>query len=174
MKTLIAYATKYGATRECAERISEKLPGEVALHDLEKSMDVDLTPYDSVVIGCSVYMGKPRKPVRKFCETNLRTLLGKRVGLYMCCIQDIKKSVLQQFELAYPKQLMQEAAVLGRFGGVVDFTKLKPFDRIIMNMIAGDLRKKTGNDVVSTLSEDEISAFAKVLAEGATEQKSLL
>lgn len=174
MKTLIAYATKYGATKECAERISKKLSGDVTLHDLDKSIDIDLAPYDCVVVGCSVYMGKPRKSAKKFCEKYASALLGKRLGLYMCCIQDIKKTVLQQFELAFPKALMENAAVMGRFGGVVDFTKLRALDKFIMNLIAGDLRKKTGDGVVSTLSDAEIDAFAKVLREGAPTQQNLL
>lgn len=163
MKTLIAYSGKYGATQACASRIADKLQGTVDVVNLDTKKDIDLAPYDRVVVGCSVYMGKPRKAAQQFCKRNLATLLEKEVGLYLCCIQDLEKTVNQQFELAYPQQLLHHARVYTQLGGVVDFTKLKPLDKFIMNMIAGDLRKKTKSDVITTVSEDRINFFCKQL-----------
>ncbi|MDL2318367.1 flavodoxin domain-containing protein [Eubacteriales bacterium OttesenSCG-928-A19] len=164
--TLIAYTSKYGGTKTCAEKIAKRLPGQTTLLDLDTTAAVDLTPYDSVVIGCSVYMGKPRKAAKKFCEQYRDALLERNVGLFLCCIQDLDKTVAQQFELAFPKTMMAHATVLGTLGGVVDFTKLKLFDRFIMNIVAGDLRKKLGGDLVSTLSDERINRFSELLAAG--------
>lgn len=163
MNTLIAYSSKYGATRDCAERIAKKLPGNTMLHNLDETITVDLSPYDHVVVGCSVYMSKPRKAARQFCEKNLQALKEKKVGLFLCCIQDVDKNVAQQFDLAFPKELREAAVVLGQLGGTVDFTKLKAFDKVIMNMVAGDLRKKTNSDIVSTLSDERIDRFCHLL-----------
>lgn len=164
MHTLIAYTTKYGATREAATRIAARLPGETTLHDLDTVPSVDLAPYDTVVIGCSVYMGKPRRAARLFGEKHMDTLLQKRVGLYLCCIQDVEKPLADQLKLAFPGRLLEEAVAVNQVGGIVDFTKLKTMDRFIMNLIMGDLRKKTGNDIVSTMSDERIQAFCNKLA----------
>lgn len=161
MKTLIAYSTKYGATEECAKRIAKRLPGNTDLRCLDgvRVDSIDPLDYDQVVIGCSVYMGKPRKPARQFCQHHLQALLKKRTGLYLCCIQDIDRNVMQQLSLAYPKELIEHAAAMEQLGGVVDFTKLGRMDRFIMNLIAGDLRKKTGDQIISTLSDSRIKTF---------------
>lgn len=166
MKTLIAYSSKHGATKDCAERIAKKLPGETALCDLDANPQPDLAPYDTVVVGCSFYMGKPRKAAKKFCKESLSALLEKRTGLFLCCIQDLDKTVSEQLQLAFPAALREAAAVTGQLGGTVDFTKLKGMDRMIMNMVAGDLRKKTGGDIVSTVSEERIDRFCTLLVEG--------
>lgn len=164
MNTLFLYSSKYGATKDCAQRIADRLQGAKDLINLDiDGRDVPLSAYDTVVLGCSVYMGKPRKVMRQYAQAHQEALLQKRLGLFMCCIQDLEKNVLQQFELTYPKALMEHALAMEQLGGVVDFTKLKTFDRFIMNMVAGDLRKKTNSDVISTVSEERLDHFAKLL-----------
>lgn len=167
MKTLIAYATKYGATKECAQRIGKKLPGEVDLHELTKGENVDLTPYDTVIIGSSVYIGKPRKEAKDFCKRHLDVLLQKRTGLFLCCIQDSDKAVAEQFSVAYPAPLREHASALGALGGIVNHQHLSKIDAFIMKLVAGDLLKKTGHGVISTLSEENIERFAQLMAEDA-------
>lgn len=164
--TLITYSTKYGATKLCAERIAARLPGKVSLADLDSGGQVDLAPYGQVIIGCSVYMGRPRKAARQFAKANGPALVEKRLGLYLCCIQDIKENVKEQMELAYGKGLLKHAAAVEALGGTVDFTRLARMDRMVMNMIAGDLRKKTSSDVISTISDERIDAFLNQLARG--------
>lgn len=163
MHTLIAYATKYGATRECAERIAARLPGKASLADLDSGGAVDLAPYDQVVVGTSIYIGKPRKSAKAFCRRYEKELLQKPLGLFLCCIQDIDKSVRTQMEVAFLKALLTHAKAMEALGGVVDFTKLGKADGIIMNMISGDLRKQTGGDVISTLSDARIDGFCRQL-----------
>lgn len=165
MKTLIAYSTKYGAAKECAERIARRLPRESTLIDLDTVKTVDLAPYDQVIIGASVYMGKARKAASRFAKSHLDALMTKKVGLYLCCIQDIDKNVKEQFAVAYPQRLREHAAEMEQLGGVVDFRKLGKIDGVIMNMIAGDLRKKTNSEVISTLSDERIDMFCRAFVE---------
>ena len=47
-----------------------------------KQLDVNV--YDTIIIGGSVYVGKVSKTLRAFCESNLDTLLEKRVGVFLC------------------------------------------------------------------------------------------
>lgn len=163
MQTLIAYSSKYGGTKACAERIQAKLPGDALLWNLDTSPTADLAPFDTVILGCSFYMGKPRKAMRKFAKKYEKQLVDKNLGMFLCCIQDIDKNVREQFELAYGKALMQHATALEQLGGLVDFTKLTPVDKMIMNMVAGDLRKKTNSDIISTVKEERIDMFCRQL-----------
>ena len=165
MKTLLAYATKYGGTKSCAERIARQLPGGADLLELTPDIQADITGYDMVIVGCSVYMGKPRKEAMAFCETHQDILLTKKLGLFLCCLQDLDKTVKQQMALAFPTALQQHASALGVLGGVVDYAKLGRLDGIIMKMVAGKQQRKTGLSVVSTISQERIDRFVELLME---------
>ena len=162
MRTLIVYGTKYGAARVCAERIANELGREADVVNLADGGDLDLDAYDLVVVGTSIYMGRPRKEVRAFCRARLETLLKKRVGLFLCCVQDGEPHLGGQFAAAFPAPLLGHAAARAQLGGVVDFTKLSRLDRFIMTKVAGDLRAR--GDVVSTLSDERIAMFCQMLA----------
>jgi len=82
-KVLIVYGTRYGATAQIAERISETL--------LERGVDVDLfeagrapdpAPYSAVVIGSAVYIGRWRREVSRFLKSNEKALSEKPVFLF--------------------------------------------------------------------------------------------
>ena len=165
MKTLIVYATKYGGTKTCAERVAMRLPGGADLFELTRASDVDIAAYDTVIVGCPVYMGKPRKEAMAFCETYQDVLLTKNLGLFLCCLQDLDKTVKQQMALAFPKALQQHASSLGVLGGVMDYAKLSRMDGFIMKMVAGNLLKKTGQSVLSTISQERIDRFVELLIE---------
>ena len=63
MKIAIVYATKYGCTKKCAEILKSYLHGEVSIHSA-KADKINLSRYDAVFIGGSVYMGKIQKEIK--------------------------------------------------------------------------------------------------------------
>jgi menaquinone-dependent protoporphyrinogen oxidase len=77
-RVLVAYATKYGAPAEIAEKIGEViretgLPVDVLPVDRVS----DITPYRVVVLDSAVYAGQWRKEAAMFLETNEKTLAGR-------------------------------------------------------------------------------------------------
>ena len=85
VRTLIAFAGKYGCTKKAAHLLRDKFSGEVTLVNLTEEKPPDLDTFDLVVIGGSIYAGFIRPEVRKFCRDNLATLTGKKLGLFVCC-----------------------------------------------------------------------------------------
>lgn len=80
---LVAYATKYGATAEIAERIGQVLREAGFRADVLPVDRVgDLTPYQAVVLGSAVYMGQWRKEAVKFLEINEKKLAEQPVWLF--------------------------------------------------------------------------------------------
>jgi menaquinone-dependent protoporphyrinogen oxidase len=62
VRVLIAAASKHGSTAEVAARIAEalrtSLPGD-AVVEVRSAVEVaDVAPYDAVVLGSAVYMGR--------------------------------------------------------------------------------------------------------------------
>lgn len=82
-KILVAYASKYGATREIAEKIGE------VFHQVGLQADVlpikrvrDLTSYQAFILGSAVYYGRWRKEAVKFLTENEKTLTQRSVWLF--------------------------------------------------------------------------------------------
>ena len=82
-KVLVTYASKYGATKEIAEKIGE------ALNDAGVTTDVlpvkqvsDLSRYQAVILGSAVYIGQWRKEAVKFLEANQNALAERGVWLF--------------------------------------------------------------------------------------------
>jgi len=82
-QVLVAYATKYDATAEIAEKIGEVLRQAGLRTDVLEVDDVDdLSSYQAVVLGSAVYIGKWRKEAVKFLKANEKTLAERPVWLF--------------------------------------------------------------------------------------------
>ena len=79
MKSLVAYASKTGVTRECAQALAKLLP-ECTLCDLSKEKP-DPNPYDIVVIGSCVRVGALQPAALEYLE-NCQPILLKRRWAY--------------------------------------------------------------------------------------------
>ena len=86
-KTLVAYATKGGATNEAANIISkmlqEKFGLQVDLVDLRRQPKPDVTGYRNIVVGGGVRAGKVYKEAVEFMKQDLS---DKRVTFFICSV----------------------------------------------------------------------------------------
>lgn len=82
-RVLVAYASKYGATAEIAERVGEILREAGLRADVLPVDQVsDLTSYRAVVLGSAVYIGRWRKEAARFLEANEEVLAEQPVWLF--------------------------------------------------------------------------------------------
>jgi menaquinone-dependent protoporphyrinogen oxidase len=153
MNTLVAYATKHGITKKCAEILKEKISGEVKLIDLKKNPNIDITPFEAVIIGSSIYMGRPLKAAVIFCRNNMKTLLEKKIGLFICHMQEGTDSV-EEFKTAYPEELLEHATVRGFFGGGFHLESMNFLEKMIVKAVGGVTQS------VSNIKEENIAEFA--------------
>ena len=109
--------------------------------------------YDTVIIGGSIHAGMLQRSVKKFCNDHTKILLRKKVGLFLCCMEEGEKAE-KQFNDNYPQILRDHASAKGTFGGEFIFEK--------MNIIAKSIVKKVANigHSVSKISEESIKQFA--------------
>ncbi|MFW9993301.1 MAG: flavodoxin domain-containing protein [Candidatus Odinarchaeota archaeon] len=88
-KTILAYATRWGATKETAEVIADILRGkyniEVDLVDIKdkKNKNLDIRPYDNVILGVSVAIFRWAKEGKKFLKKNRDILPGKKFFVFV-------------------------------------------------------------------------------------------
>ena len=82
-QVLVAYATKYGATAEIAEKIGQVLDKAGLRTEVLPAARVnDLSPYRAVVLGSAVYMGRWRKKAAVFLKDNAKALAGQLTWLF--------------------------------------------------------------------------------------------
>jgi len=83
MTVLVAYASRYGATAEIAERIALTLIEEGVDARAQQITKVrDLAGVDAFVLGSAVYFGSWLKPATAFVERNRETLADRPVWLF--------------------------------------------------------------------------------------------
>lgn len=83
MKILVTVASKHGATDAIGQTIAETLREEGLEVDLVPPAEVgDLAPYDGVVVGSAVYVGRWLEPARSFVERRTAELQARPVWLF--------------------------------------------------------------------------------------------
>jgi len=83
-RTLVAYITSGGATREYANVIADVLRSrghEVVLLDLKREVVDDLSPYDLVVLGMGVRMFMVYRKGKQFLAR--RDVQGKKLAIFL-------------------------------------------------------------------------------------------
>jgi len=155
-KILVVYATTHGCAESAAQTLSSQLEGQVTLVNLKKNSNPDLGPFSTIIVGGSIHAGQVQGRVKRFCQTNLQALSRKRLGLYLCCMEEGEKAE-QQFAGAFPAELREHAVARGLFGGEFDFAKMNFLQRAIVRKVAGIDRS------VSKVKAENIHRFAAAL-----------
>ena len=156
MKYVIVYCSTHGTTEKAAKMVKERLIGDVVLLDLKKRSEIDLTIFDTVIIGGSIHVGNVQSKVRRFISKNLNVLKQKRIGLFLCCMREGEVAELQ-FNKAFPLELREISVANSLFGGEFLVSK--------MNFIERQIVKKVSDTTENTyfLKEDNIRQFADIL-----------
>lgn len=152
MKNCIIFSTKHGSAQRAANLLREKLTADADVINLNDTKKPDISGYDSIILGGSIYIGKIQKKMTKFIKKNLAQLLTKNIGLYIVCAEkDNPEPVLKK---SYPQELYDYALSKKYFG----------YEMILedFNAIEKAVAKSLGvTDSVSELNHDAINEMAQ-------------
>ncbi len=155
---LVAYASRYGSTREVAEAIA----GTLRRHDLDVEVSAaeeveDLAGYGGVVLGGGIYIGRWHGDARAFVKRFRRELAVLPVALFALGPVDERQKHWADTEKVFRAavaKLPVEPFETRLFGGAVEPGKL-PFP--LNHMQAADVRdwdavEKWADELATTLA----------------------
>jgi menaquinone-dependent protoporphyrinogen oxidase len=158
-RILIAYATKAGSTAEVAARIGEVLTRRGLAVDVLPVGEVqDLEPYSAVVLGSAIRTGKLLPEAMAFIDDNQETFEMLPFSVFIVC-WTLKDTDAESVKIVNgyldPVRALVTPVHEGMFAGVMDLSRLKWSERLLMRFLKvqqGDFRKW-----------DEIEAWAEEL-----------
>jgi menaquinone-dependent protoporphyrinogen oxidase len=146
MPVLVAYGSRYGATRAIAERLGRTLRAsglEVDVHEATPLLDA--RPYDAFVIGSAAYRGSWLEGPVDFVRRHVDLLAERPVWLFSsgplghARRDDRGRDLL---ELTRPAQFAELRDTLAPqdlrvFYGALDPDRLRPLDRLVRRLPSG-------------------------------------
>jgi menaquinone-dependent protoporphyrinogen oxidase len=141
---LLAYASKYGSTKEIAEKIGEVFKQEGIAVDIIPAQQVkDLSGYKDVIIGVAIYMGMWRKEAKNLIMKNEAALAERRVWIFSTGpsgkgdpIQLVKGvTVPQGMKQVIDRIKPRDIAV---FHGKLDPEKMGGMEKFIVKRVGGE------------------------------------
>jgi menaquinone-dependent protoporphyrinogen oxidase len=133
---LVAYATRYGSTRQVADAIARTLDEQGLETQVLPAGEVrDLDGYAGVVLGSALYMGRPHADARRFLRRHHAALAGLPVAVFamgpVTMGEHDVEGARQQLEGTLAKVTDVLPLETTIFGGVVDPARLRfPFNRM--------------------------------------------
>ena len=142
MKILIAYDSKTGTARECAEMLAVHFKGHTAdIFDLRQGIPA-LDRYDLAVIGGSIRMGKLPKAMSRFIKEEKDKIANIPHAFFVCCC--IPENAENYMRRGIPFELLESAVANDNFGGELRPERHRGLEKLFvafaMKNQIGDLR----------------------------------
>jgi menaquinone-dependent protoporphyrinogen oxidase len=136
MKILVAVSSKHGSTREIAAAVAQTLMEaglDVEVADAERVESV--TPYDAVIIGSAVYMGRWMGPARALVTRSADALRARPVWLFSS--GPMGRDIVDPADAAEGLRLVELVGARGHqvFAGKADRSELGFTERAILKMV---------------------------------------
>jgi menaquinone-dependent protoporphyrinogen oxidase len=156
MSAVVIYMSLHGCAEKAAMVLKEMSWKEVDLINLRDQVPPRLDAYDTVIVGGSIHIGEIQGKIRKFCDEHENELITKRLGLFICHMQE-GETARRQFKEAFSEKLRAHAAAKGLFGGEFNIDRMDYYERKL-------IKKATGVDKnIDNINFEAILGFGKVI-----------
>ena len=180
MKTLIVYATRYGATAGTAEEIAKILREEgfdVKVVNAKEEKITDISEYELIIVDGSLEMTRWTDETEDFLKKFQKDLAQKKVVIFVSSAmksvyeRESKKEELEKMRKVYLEDKAAKYALkpiaFGLFGGVIDYNKMGLIARKTLGSVKTRLEaagfKETKPGMYDTRDWKEICDWAKNL-----------
>ena len=138
-RVLIAYASQCGSTGEVAEAIGNVLCqcGAVAETKWVKSVEA-LNDYSAVIIGSAIHKSRWLPEATDFVTTHQDVLSKLSVAYFLTCLtlcvhtDEARRKAKNFLDPVHKKAPLVKPVSVGRFAGVLDYSKLTFIQRTVM------------------------------------------
>jgi menaquinone-dependent protoporphyrinogen oxidase len=141
-RILIIYSTTDGHTRKICGRLQEVVRSrshEATVVAMSEEPDIDLAPFDKIVIGASIRYGKHQPQVRRFIDRNQQTLESKPSALFSVNVVARKPEKNQPetnpYLQKFLKQIDWQPKTMAVFAGKIDYPRYTFVDRQMIRLI---------------------------------------
>jgi menaquinone-dependent protoporphyrinogen oxidase len=151
MKKAIIYVSKHGTTEKITQMIKKEING-ADLINLKKKSDFDLSKYDLIILGGSIYLGSISSILKRFIKKNIEKIYEKKIALFIVCIFE-GEIAKKQFDDNFPELLRKKSIANGFFGGELVTSKLSTIEKIIVWTVKKNTKER------AHINEEEIKRF---------------
>ena len=151
-KILIAYASEFGTTGEVAVAIGDVLCQEGNTVETKWIKNVkDINNYDQVIIGSAIHTDNWMSEATEFVTANQHILSKLPVAYFFTCLalskrnEQAERKAMEYSDKLYAMVPQVKPVSVGRFAGVLDYSKWSFFSRLIAKGICSILRFKEGD-----------------------------
>jgi menaquinone-dependent protoporphyrinogen oxidase len=169
---LVIYSTTDGHTRSICERLQNRLAGqhEVTVVAMSEQPDIDLAPFDKVVIGASIRYGKHQPQVFDFIARNQPALEAKPNAFFSVNVVARKPEKNTPETNPYLQKFLKKIAWqpqnLAVFAGKIDYPRYGFVDRTMIRFIMWMTKGPTDPTLTIEFTDwDTVDEFAQTVTE---------
>jgi menaquinone-dependent protoporphyrinogen oxidase len=172
-KILIVYSTTDGHTRRICERlkqVAEEQDHRVVLSFIDDDPNIDLEPFDKVVIGASIRYGKHRPQVFEFIRKNRQKLESRPSAFFSVNVVARKPEKGQPESNPYLQKFLKHISwqplKLAVFAGKINYPIYDFWDRQIIRFIMWVTKGPTDLQTVVDFTDwNKVDDFGRTIAE---------
>ena len=169
---LIIYSTTDGHTRSICERLTqlvEEYDHSVVLSWMSDEPDIDLEPFDKVVIGASIRYGKHQPQVFEFIRKNQAVLESKPNAFFSVNVVARKPEKNQPDTNPYLQKFLKQIAWqpqnLAVFAGKIDYPRYGFIDRQMIRLIMWMTKGPTDTTATIEFTDwSKVEEFGRAIA----------
>lgn len=169
------YSTVDGHSLEICERLQQVVETEghtASLVELTPDSNIDLSAFDTAVIGASVRYGKHRPEVARFIQSSIAALEATSSMFFSVNAVARKPEKRTPDSNPYVKKFLGtiswEPTEIGIFGGKIEYPRYGFWDKTMIRFIMWMTKGPTDPDAIVDFTDwDEVEAFGKRISEAA-------
>ncbi len=164
---IMVYSTTDGHTVKICERLRDVIEQHghaVTITELTPGGNIDLAPYDRIVIGASIRYGKHKPEVAEFIEKNVELLRAKPSAFFsvnaVARKPEKRGADTNPYVRKFLKSISWQPPVVGVFGGKIDYPKYGFVDKTMIRFIMWMMKGPTDPNSVTEFTDwDAVEAL---------------